>query len=270
MIDAVMYGMIPRKKIGDVRDRAAREQVEEPDDAAVVRPVLQVLDRARSRRTEPAGARRAGRRAMMHDREEDLVAQVGHPEHVPQAGEHGGATSSPGPDGTAAALAVGQCVPTSRRAAVAPRRGDDLDACRRPPRSPASRPREKACARTVSAFVSSPRPRTLTRPRLATRPLRAQDSGVDLGAGVEGLERVEVHDRVLDPERVLEALRLRRAAVQRRLATLEAGRDLLARALALRAPAGGLAALAADAATRRGGAASWSRETACRSWTFIS
>ena len=52
---------------------------------------------------------------------------------------------------------------------------------------------------------------------------------------------------VLDAERVVEALGLRGAPVQRRLATFEPGRNLAARALALGAAAGGLAALAADA-----------------------
>ena len=53
---------------------------------------------------------------------------------------------------------------------------------------------------------------------------------------------------VLDPERVVEALQLRDPHVQRHLAALEADRDRAAGLLALGAAAGGLAALAADAA----------------------
>src|SRR5207244_3413178 len=63
----------------------------------------------------------------------------------------------------------------------------------------------------------------------------------------EALEGVEVDDRVLDPEGVLEPLQLGHAAGQRHLAALEAGADSVAGALALHAPARGLAALARDA-----------------------
>src|SRR5688500_16124510 len=62
------------------------------------------------------------------------------------------------------------------------------------------------------------------------------------------LDGVEVDALVLDPERVLEALQLRDSALEGHLATLEAGRHLAAGLLALHAPAGGLAALAGDAA----------------------
>src|SRR5262249_26469822 len=63
------------------------------------------------------------------------------------------------------------------------------------------------------------------------------------------LERVEVDGLVLDAERVVEALQLRQPHVQRHLATLETNGHGVARALALGAAAGGLAALAADAPT---------------------
>ena len=55
MIDAVMYGMIPRAKIANVGERAAGEQVEEAEDAARLGLVLQLLDRARGRCPGPAG-----------------------------------------------------------------------------------------------------------------------------------------------------------------------------------------------------------------------
>ncbi len=89
----------------------------------------------------------------------------------------------------------------------------------------------------------------LDEPALGDEALRPEHAGVDLGARVEGLERLEVHHVVLDPERVPEALGLGRAPVDRRLATLEAAADVVARALALGAPTGRLAALAGDAAT---------------------
>ena len=60
-------------------------------------------------------------------------------------------------------------------------------------------------------------------------------------------ERVEVHGLVLDAERVVEPLQLRHALLEGGLATLEAAGDGVAGALALRATAGGLAALAAGA-----------------------
>ena len=97
-------------------------------------------------------------------------------------------------------------------------------------------------------WSSSPRPSTFTRPRLATRPRARSSSGLTSLPASNALERVEVDHVVLDPERVVEALELRRAAGERRLATLEPGLDRAARALALGAAAGGLAALAADAA----------------------
>src|SRR6202035_2836966 len=80
-------------------------------------------------------------------------------------------------------------------------------------------------------------------------PTVPQRRGVDGRAGLESCERVEVHDRVLDSERVLEAFRLRRAPGDGCLAALEAGRDGATRALALRAAARGLAALAGDASS---------------------
>ena len=109
---------------------------------------------------------------------------------------------------------------------------------------------ENPCARTVSALVSSPRPSTFTRPRLATRPRARSVSGRDLGARVEAPRAssrfttwYSMRNGFLNP------FAFGRAAVQRRLATFEAGRHGAARALALGAAAGGLAALAADAAT---------------------
>ena len=93
----------------------------------------------------------------------------------------------------------------------------------------------------------SPLARTFTRAPVLTSPALARVSGVATSP-VEGLQGVEVHRGVLDAERVGEPLQLRDALHERELATLEAGRDRVAGALALHATAGGLAALAADAA----------------------
>src|SRR5204863_488884 len=65
---------------------------------------------------------------------------------------------------------------------------------------------------------------------------------------LDGLQMVEVHDHVLDPERVLEPLQLGDALGEGQLAALEPGLDVVAGALALHTPAGGLAPAAADAA----------------------
>src|SRR5438445_11120557 len=70
--------------------------------------------------------------------------------------------------------------------------------------------------------------------------------GCDLVA-LHRVEGVEVDHRVLDPERVLETLQLRDPQAERRLAALEAGRHAAPGALALHAPARGLATLASDA-----------------------
>ena len=79
----------PEEEDRHVRDRAPGEQVEEPDDPRVLGLLLQVLDRVEVDERD----RQVGADPVQPDdrqREEDLVPQVGHPEHVPQAGEHGG------------------------------------------------------------------------------------------------------------------------------------------------------------------------------------
>ena len=64
----------------------------------------------------------------------------------------------------------------------------------------------------------------------------------------EGDQRVEVHGRVLHAEGVREPLQLGDALQERQLAALETSGDLATSLLALGTTAGGLAALAADAA----------------------
>src|ERR687890_152179 len=69
--------------------------------------------------------------------------------------------------------------------------------------------------------------------------------------GEQLADRRHVDDLVVDLERVLEAAQLGQPHVQRRLATLEARRDLVARAGALGAAAGALALAALTAADPR-------------------
>ena len=145
-------------------------------------------------------------------------------------------------------LPIGQGVVAARgRPAVAPRSG--MTSTEPPAASIAARrAAEKPCAFTVSDLVTAPRASTFTRPRLATRPTAPQRVGVDDGSRVEPLECLQVDDRVLHAERVAEPLRLRRAAIDRRLAALEARATGPRRTLTLRAAPGGLATLATDAA----------------------
>src|SRR6266540_389635 len=233
----------PEEEDRDVRDRAAREEVEEAHDPGVLRLLLQVLDRVEVDERD----RQVGADAVDPDDqqgEEDLVAQVGHPEHVPQPGEHGGARP-PLASGTPS-LAVGQGVPLGRgtplewhRDALGAAAGGLDRACRRT--------RERVCAHR-QRLRQLPAAEHLHEPLLRDEPTRAQHTRVDLGAGVEPFERVEVHDRVLDAERVGEPLGLRRTPSQRSLAAFEAGLHGVARALALHAAPDRLAAPPRDAA----------------------
>ena len=97
MIDAVMYGMIPRKKIATLVIAPPEKRSRKPTTPLLFGLVLQLLDRVevdvRNRQVRADPVDRDD-----EDREEDLVAEVGHPEHVPQAGQHGGSTSSRGPE----------------------------------------------------------------------------------------------------------------------------------------------------------------------------
>ena len=106
---------------------------------------------------------------------------------------------------------------------------------------------ENPWACTVTARLISPRPSTLTSAPLWHEALGVQLSGPTssrpVASTVSRLTRL-----VLDAERVLEPLQLRDPHVQRHLAAFEVRRDGAAGLLALGAAAGGLAALAADAA----------------------
>ena len=116
--------------------------------------------------------------------------------------------------------------------------------------------------------VISPRPSTLTSAPLWTQAVRrASVSGSTAVEDARWLaEGVEVDGLVLDAERVVEALQLRDPLLERHLAALEAAGDGVAGVLALGAAAGGLAALAADAAADALGALVRRRVPGCRSW----
>ena len=94
MIDAVMYGMIPRKNTATFVSAPPEKRSRKPTTRSAVR-VLQLLDRAEvDIRHGDVGPEPKDRDD--EDREENLVPQVGDPEHVPQAGEplHRGTTTS--------------------------------------------------------------------------------------------------------------------------------------------------------------------------------
>src|SRR4051794_16318125 len=144
-------------------------------------------------------------------------------------------------------LPVGEGVPLRGRAAVAPRRGHHLDAAAGRLDRLAGRPRERVGLHR-EALRQLTAAEHLHQAALGDEAPGSQGRRADLAARVERLERVQVHHAVLDPKRVGEALGLRRAAVQRRLAALEARLHAgsRTRVLALGTAAGGLAALAAD------------------------
>src|SRR5579872_4467666 len=121
----------------------------------------------------------------------------------------------------------------------------------------ARRRRRRMHAR-VDRTVERPASEQLDQVALLGQAVCDQDVGVDLAQAQRG-QRVEIDGRVGDPEGVGEALQLRDALDDRVLAALELGGDLATSLLTLGAAAGGLAALAGDAAAHdlapRGGAA---------------
>ena len=85
MIDAVMYGMIPRKKIETAVSAPPGEQVEQAEDSArTLRLRLQLLDGLEV----DVGHRDVGAQPENEDdedREQDLVPKVSDSEHVLEA-----------------------------------------------------------------------------------------------------------------------------------------------------------------------------------------
>ena len=106
---------------------------------------------------------------------------------------------------------------------------------------------EGVCLHRRRRGSASPPPRILTRSPLRTRPLATRPA-MSTASPSSALEGAQVHRGVVDAEGVLEAAQLGDALHQGQLATLEPHGDGVAGALALGAPAGGLAALAGDAA----------------------
>ena len=120
----------------------------------------------------------------------------------------------------------------------------------------------------VTLRVSSPRPSTFTRPPLWTRPLRVQRAGVDLGARSTASRVSRLTAWYSTRNGLLKPLSFgtRCAAASGRP---RSRRDRAAGALALGAAAGGLAALAADAAADALAAAWFEPGAGLRSWIFI-
>ncbi len=225
---------------------AAGEQVQEAEDAALVGLALQVLDGGEV----DAGHGDVRAQPVQEDheqREQDLVAKIHHLEDVLQAGKHGvlrlvrrlGVKNSGQRLDRALPAAGGRPWPNgSGRTSTVPPAAVIA----------ASADLEKPWADTRSERVSSPRPEHLDQAVLVDQAVGPEGVGAD-DVALELLEGVEVDDGELDPERVAEALELRHPPAERHLATLEPGLDRAAGVLALGAPAGGLAALAADAPT---------------------
>src|SRR3712207_1287254 len=147
-----------------------------------------------------------------------------------------------------ARLPVGEGVPLGGRTAVAEGRGQDLHGTARGGDGPFGAAREGVCLHPDGTGQLAPA-EDLDQAVLVDEPGGPEALRRDLVAA-DGLEGVEVDHGVLDPERVLEALQLGDALLQGQLAALEADGHGVAGALALGAPAGGLAALAGGAAAR--------------------
>ena len=249
MIDAVMYGMIPRAKranwVSAPPENSCRKPSTPPPESAWR------LSSWTASRSMPGGrdVRADPVEGDHQQREEDLAPQVGDPEHVPHAGQHGvGSWSAalPAAAGGSMDQRLANWLPWTggRRSPHGLGRTSTV-----PPAAvmAASAHLEKAWAFTVTVRDSSPRPRTLMSAPLWAMPLACRVAGL-ISSRPARLDGVEVDALVLDAERVVEALQLRDPHVQRHLTTLEAGGDAAAGLLALGAAAGGLAALAGDAA----------------------
>ena len=122
---------------------------------------------------------------------------------------------------------------------------------------------ENPCARTVSALVSSPCAEHLDQASLGDEAVLPQASRATPRTPASNASSVLRFTTWYSTRNgLVKPFDFGRPAVERGLATLEPGRHGVARALALAAPAGGLAALAADAATRPGAWRASSRERA--------
>ena len=94
MIDAVMYGMIPRKKIATFVIAPPEKRSRNPTTPLFFGRFCSLLDRREvDERDREVGADPVHRHDQ--EREEDLVPEVGYPEHVPEPGEHAGGPPEP-------------------------------------------------------------------------------------------------------------------------------------------------------------------------------
>ena len=217
-------GHDPQREEREAREAAAREEVEEAEDVGAAEVVLQFLDRV----DVDSGRGDVGAQPVEEQhrrREGEFLADVGDAEGVRDGPEH--QRSRVWQEPPAASI-------FSLAAAL------------------------KACACTSSFFEISPRARILTGSERFARPFSLSVLGVDLGAGVEAILEVGDVDRLGRGAEVLErhrglfvrAAKLSHPHVDRVLPALVAGLLLRARAraVALVAAAGGLAAAALAAA----------------------
>ena len=137
-------------------------------------------------------------------------------------------------DGTCSSVrptsAIGERVALCGRAAVGRTAAAAPRCARRRPRWPPRRMREKAWADTLSLTGQLAPAEHLDQAVLVDQARGPQGLGVDHVA-LEAFQGIEVDHVVFHPERVLEALQLRDALLERELAALEAGLDVVAGAL---------------------------------------
>ena len=227
MIDAVMYGMIPRAKMANCVSAPPENRFRKPSDALGSRLLCSVLDRLVGRRPAPGCARPSRYSAIMSSVNRILFRRSGTLNMFFRLVSNAAAPSGPElvrPSRPEARSAVGELVALGRRTAVARTAAASVSTV--PPAAvmAASADFEKPCAFTVTARLISPRPSTLTRAPLWARPRSWSDLGRRPRSRPVLVEHVEVDGLVLDPERVVEALQLRDPLLQRHLAALEAAR----------------------------------------------
>ena len=214
----------PEREHGELRERAAGEELEEAEHAALLGLLLQLLDADRGRCPAPGRATRTGR-GPASGGEQDLVPEVRNLEHVLEAREHGGAPFGP--------VAVGETLRDVQRLVCAlplaggrpwPNGGGRTSTL--PPAAvmALSADFEKAWARTVTLRVSSPRPSTLISAPLWARPVAWSVSGVTSSSPQPStVSRLMAWYSTRNG--FLKPLELRHPHVQRHLAALEVHLD---------------------------------------------
>ena len=238
MIELVMYGMIPSANtanwVSAPPEKSCRKPSTPPSSACVRRVAdgVEVDARHGDERAEPVDRDH-------QQREQHLVPEVRDAEDVEERSPSG--SRVPG----RISGWCGRCPwPADDRRPTAAARSPRVPPA---PVMAASADLETPWALTVTLRVSSPRPRILTNFFLPTRPLARRVSGEtssrpDSSIVSRLMAWYSTRNGLLKPPQLGDAL------VQGQLAALEAGGDGAAGPLALGAAAGGLAALAADAA----------------------